>query len=221
MRHVFRVFASFLVALCVTLPASTFDVRLSDQAVRQAYFLGQRHDGSLAAFLSKYIQQLPPPLTGPYISSVSFFTPFAQLVEHSDRYIGNYSAQQAALDHRGQGEFVHLVVAIQLTPTYGAFLAPEASSRSASPLVLIPRPPDFWRGFHVQIFNGAQPLTPSDFRGRANYNCGRHGYPCLLAGATLEFEFPAGAFDSDSATIEVLPPEGDPVSVGFDLTRLR
>jgi hypothetical protein len=34
-------------------------------------------------------------------------------------------------------------------------------------------------------------------------------------------EFPADAFTSDTSTIQVTPPEGDPVSVDFDLTRLR
>jgi hypothetical protein len=223
LRSTARPIAAVLTAAMLLTPAAfAFDTPLSDQAVREAYFLGQRHDGSLATFLGKYIQQLPPPQTGPYISSVAFFTPFAQLVQFSDRYIGNYSAQQAALDHRGQAEFVHIVVEIQLTPTYGAFLAPEPSrSRSQPPPV--PRPQDFWRDFQVQIFDGDQPqaLAPSDFHGKANYNCGRYGYPCYLAGATLEFDLPSEAFTSGSATIDVTPPEGDPVSVDFDLTRLR
>jgi len=69
MRHLFRVFASFLVALCVTVPASALDTPLSDEAVREAYFLGQRHD---ASFLTSYIKFLPMPKTGPHISSVTF-----------------------------------------------------------------------------------------------------------------------------------------------------
>jgi hypothetical protein len=224
MRHAFRILGSFLVALCVSLPASPFDTPLSDEAVRETYFLGQRHDGTFPSILSRYIKNLPPPKSGPYISSVTFLTPFIQLVAYSDGYIGNYSAQQAALDHRSQREFVHIVVAIQLTSTYGAFLATEAGSRSSShfsPPPVLPRPPDFWRDFQVQIFDGDQPLALSDFHGRANYNCGRHGYPCYLAGATLEFELPANAFTSNSTTIHIEPPEGDPVSVDFDLTRLR
>jgi archaellin len=34
-------------------------------------------------------------------------------------------------------------------------------------------------------------------------------------------EFPAGAFTSDFVTVQVIPPEGAPISVDFDLTRLR
>lgn len=222
LRSSARSITTALVALILSSPSSfAFDTPLSDQAVREAYFLGQGHDGSLASFLGKYIQQLPPPQTGPYISSVAFFTPFAQLVQFSDHYIGNYSAQQAALDHRGQAEFVYIVVEIQLTPTYGAFLAPEPNSRSSSPSRPIPRPQDFWRDFQVEISDGDQVLSPSDFHGKANYNCGRGGYPCYLVGAKLEFELPADAFASGSATIHIDPPEGDPVSVDFDLIRLR
>jgi hypothetical protein len=217
-----RSLASVLAAHLLMSPSVfAFDTPLSDQAVREAYFLGQRHDGSLAAFLGKYFKELPPPQTGPYISSIAFFTPFAQLVQLSDHYIGNYSAQQAALDHRGQAENVRIVVEIHLTPTYGAYLAPEPNSRSSSQSLPIPRPQDFWRDFQVQISDDDQALTPSDFHGKANYNCGRYGYPCYLEGATLKFDLPADAFTSGSATIQVTPPEGDPVSVDFDLTHLR
>src|ERR1700716_1674227 len=101
MRHLFRVFTSFLVALCVTLPASPIDTPLSDEAVREAYFLGQRHD---ASFLTNYIRFLPAPKTGPHTSSVTFLTPFVKLAQLSDRHLGSYSAQQARLDHLGQEE---------------------------------------------------------------------------------------------------------------------
>ena len=217
MRHAFRVFASFLVAICVTLPASAFDVPLSDEAVREAYFLGQRHD---ASFLSNYIKFLPLPRTGPHISSVTFLTPFAQFAQFSSNYVGNYSAQQARLDHLGQKEIVEITVEIQLTLSYGAFISSPSSSRSSSPSVLTPRSSEFWKDFHVQIYDGDQPLSPSDFHGHANYSCGRRG-PCVMTGATLKFEFPADAFTSGSTTVHIDPPEGDPVSVDFDLIRLR
>jgi hypothetical protein len=37
----------------------------------------------------------------------------------------------------------------------------------------------------------------------------------------IEIQLPAESFHSDSATILVAPPEGDPVSVEFDITSLR
>jgi hypothetical protein len=171
--------------------------------------------------MGNYIKRTPAPKSGPHISSITLLTPFIQLVANSDRLIGNYSAQQAALDHRGQAEFVRIIVEIKLTPTYGAFLAPEPNSRSSPQSIPIPRPHDFWRDFQVRISEGDRLLMPSDSHGRANHNCGRHGYSCSLAGATIEFDLPADAFNSDSATIQVVPPEGDSVSVDFALTRLR
>src|SRR4029077_13613160 len=157
MRHVFPILGSFLLALCVSLTASSFDTPLSDEAVRETYFLGQRHDGTFPSILSKYIKNLPPPKSGPYISSVTFLTPFIQLVEYSDGYIGNYSAQKALHDHRGQEEFVLIFIEIQLTDSYSRLIAPPPNWLSRSPQALVPRPSDFWRDFQVQIYDGSKP----------------------------------------------------------------
>jgi hypothetical protein len=51
-----------LVAL-LAVPSFAFDTPLSDQAVREAYFLGQRHDDSMAKLLNRYTQSLPAPET--------------------------------------------------------------------------------------------------------------------------------------------------------------
>jgi hypothetical protein len=216
MRRNFHLFISLVMALCVALPASGFDNPLSDEAVREAYFLGQRHD---ASFLTNYIKFLPLPKTGPHISSITFLTPFAQLTQLSSKYVGNYSAQQALLDHRGQSASVKVTVELYLTNSYGALIANPAVSqpRSSAP---IPRPTDFWKDFRIQVYNGNQILSPSDSGGHPLYRCGRIG-PCRPRGAAIDLEFPANAFTSDTATIQVIPPEGDPVSVDFDLTRLR
>jgi hypothetical protein len=212
--------AAFLAALLVALPTAAFQSPLSDESIRDAYFLGQRHDGTFPSILGKYIKLRPLPKSGPHISSVTFLTPFIQLVEYSDGYIGNYNAQKALLDHRGQEEFVLIFVQIQLTDSYGRLIPPPPNWRSRSPAGLVPRPADFWRDFQVQIYDGSQLRSPSDFHGHTTYGCGRHG-SCIMTGATLELDFPAEAFTSDSATVQVIPPEGDPVSVDFNLIRLR
>src|SRR5437660_9584398 len=109
MRHVIRLATCLFMVLCMSLPASPLDTPLSDEAVREAYFLGQRHD---ASFLSNDIKFLPLPRTGPHISSVTFLTPFAQFAQFSSNYVGNYSAQQARLDHLGKKEIVEFTVEI-------------------------------------------------------------------------------------------------------------
>jgi hypothetical protein len=203
-------------------PVFAFQSPLSDESVREAYFLGQRRDGSFEQLVEKSTRRFPAPKNGPYISSVIFVTPFVSAAQLSNNHIGNYSAQQAELDHRELGkEIVKITVEIQLTESYGQFIAPaKANSRSGSASTLILRPDDFWRDFQVQIFNGDQPLSNALYHGRPNYSCGEYG-PCILTGATLTYEFPADAFSADSASIVVDPPEGQPVTADFDLGRLR
>jgi len=105
-----RPVASLLAAILLLSPSSfAFDTPLSDQAVREAYFLGQRRDESLARFLDKYTRVLPPPKTGPHIAAVTLFTPFALVTQLSSEHSTGYSAQQAALDHRDQQETVRVM----------------------------------------------------------------------------------------------------------------
>ncbi len=95
-----------LAVLLLVQPVFAFSTPLSEEAIREAYFLGQRRDESTAAFLSKYIHELPPPSYGPHILSIITYTPFAQAVLDSSRHTANYSAQQAQLDHRHVTEIV-------------------------------------------------------------------------------------------------------------------
>ena len=215
-----RPIASILVALILPTPSSfAFDTPLSDQAVREAYFLGQRRDDTMATFLNKYTKFLPPPKTGPHIYSVTVFTPFALLIQQSSQHTSGYSAQQAALDHRDQPEFVRIVVQIQLTGSYGPYIVRPTGSRSGSPKGFVPRPYDFWKDFDVQIFSEDQKLKPFSSSGQPDLLCDEGG--CTLTGATLQFDFSAEDFASGSAVIEVNPPEGDPLSIDFDLDHLR
>src|SRR5712664_1217391 len=214
-----RPVASILAAALLLTPSSfAFDTPLSDQAVRQAYFLGQRRDESLASFLEKYTKQLPPPRTGPHISAITFFTPFALVAQLSSERSTGYSAQQAALDHRDQQETVKIIVHILLTDSYPAYIPRPTGSRSGSPTGFAPRPYNFWKDFDVQVFSEDRELRAFTSSGEPNYLCSEYG-GCTLIGATLQFEFPAEDFATDSAPIDVNPPEGDPVSVDFDLPR--
>jgi hypothetical protein len=210
----------FMAGLLLAPSAFAFDLSLSDQAIREAYFLGQRHDESFVSFLNKYTKFLTPPKSGPDIASVTFLTPFALLVQQSSQHTAGYSAQQAALDHRDQPEFVRIMVQIQLTDSYAAYIVRPTGSRSGSPTGFVPRPYDFWKDFDIQVFSEDRKLKPFTSSGQPNYTCSDDG-GCALTGATLQFEFLAESFASDSATVQVDLPEGDPVSVDFDLPSLR
>jgi len=182
---------------------------------------------------------LEAPESGPFIASIEFLTPFALVVMQSSQH-ANYSAQQAALDHHRDAEIVAINIEIQFTTAYGAYTVRPVSSRSDSPKGFVPRSPAFWKDFDVRVFagdtgraddrdrddgggaeSGSLPeVTPSEFTGQPTYRCDNDG-GCTLNGAILHLELPAAAFESGFATVEVTPPEGTGVSVGFDLSSLR
>lgn len=213
--------SSLAVALVALLaaPSFAFDTPLSDQAVREAYFLGQRHDDSMAKLLNRYTQSLPAPETGPHIYSVTFLTPFALLVQQSSQ-LSNASAQDVEKRHHGDDEIVSVSVEILLTPSFGAAIPTPTNSRSGSPVGYQFRNPDFWKDFKIKVFDGDKNLALNGFTGEPRYACPSEG-GCDLFGASIRFELPAKLFTSNSATIEITPPVGEQVSVDFDLASLR
>jgi hypothetical protein len=155
-------------------PALAFNSPLSDESIREAYFLGQRHDESMARFLDTYNRHLRPPETGPYISSVGFLTPFARAVLLSSQRV-NYSAQQAEQEHHRDSEMVAITVEILLTQSYGAILSAQTSTNSNSPITFTLRPADFWKDFDVQVLSEQKNLEPTVLTGEPNYTCGEYG----------------------------------------------
>jgi hypothetical protein len=216
----FRCFASLAIsALLLCQPLFAFQTPLSDTAVREAYFLGQRHDRSVSDFFAKYAKTLPAPQYGPYISTIRFLTPYAQVVSLSGNKSAGYSAQQAERDHHADAETVIVSADIYLTDSYGPFLAAPTDPRSGSPVGLTPRSSDFWRDFEVSVSSDSRTLSPQDSSGQPIYNCSEYG--CSLVGATITLTFAAAKFPSDSVTVNVVPPEGDEVNLDFDLTSFR
>ena len=209
----------FTAALLQSPSSYAFDTPLSDTAVRQAYFLGQRRDEAMDRFLDKYTQRLAPPKTGPHVASITFLTPFAVLVRQSSQRV-NYSAQQAEKEHRADDEMVAITIEILLTPSFGATIPKPTGSHSGSPIGYQLRSPDFWKEITIQVFDGEKKLPSDSPTGEPTYSGdGEGGF--ALCGATLHLELPAKLFTSDTATIEVDPPEGDPVAADFDLSSLR
>jgi hypothetical protein len=217
---VHRVAISFMVSILLfDQPLLAFQTPLSDTAVREAYFLGQRHDQSVSDFFAKYAKTLPAPQYGPYISTVRFLTPYAQVVSLSGNKSAGYSAQQAERDHHADAETVTVSVDIYFTDSYGPFLAAPSDSRFGSPAGLRPRSSDFWRDFDVSVSSDSRTLAQQDTSGQPIYNCSESG--CSLVGATVTLTFAASKFPPDSVTVNVVPPEGDEVNVDFDLTSFR
>ena len=150
MRSRLTSLSALAVSLLLISPAFAFDTPLSQEAVRDAYFLGQRNNESTLSFFSQYVKTLPAPDKGPYISEVEIYTPYSQIIEHSRRLSGSYSAQQAELDYRHGHDKLYVRVRINFTDTYGLELYRSAKgdkqlSRRDEPL------PDFYRDFRVGL----------------------------------------------------------------------
>ena len=76
----------FLVVLLLAQPLLAFQSPLSDESLREAYFLGQRRDGSLEKLAESYSRRFTPPQTGPYISAVILATPFLTAAQSSSKH---------------------------------------------------------------------------------------------------------------------------------------
>jgi len=152
MPSTFRSGLSLLAAaLLLTSSAPAFETSLSDESIREAYFIGQRNDETTASLFNHYVRLLPRPEKGAYIAEVEVYTPYVQLVEASRRRSMGYSAQQAALDYRHSHHKLYVRVRIDFTPTYGA-LELYRSSKSGREQSATDQPlPDFYRDFRVGL----------------------------------------------------------------------
>src|SRR5438067_13689777 len=114
--------SSFISALAAILlvwqSSAVFGANLSDEAVREAYFLGQRNDEKTARFLETYRRHLSMPKSGLYVSEIELFTPYAEAVDLSRQRTFGYSAQQAAQEYRDRGDVFRLRVRVFFTDTY-------------------------------------------------------------------------------------------------------
>lgn len=188
-----------------------FDIRLSPEAIREAYFLGQRHDQTGAEFLSKYVKHLPMPKSGPYISEIEVQTPYAQVVGRSWRVgTAGYSAQQAEQEYRERGDLIIVRVLIRLTRSY-----PLLSGQHGTVL----RSGDFWKGFLIELTQKGETIRPLDTRGEPYWLLGRNS--SVLDGAQVWVEFDAANVESGPAKVEVATPDGQRVTAEFDLAKLR
>lgn len=212
-------FALFAVLFLGPALLFAFQTELSSEAVRDAYFLGQRHDQKLANFLSSYEQHFALPKTGPYISSIQVFTPYAQIVEAS-RENPDYSAQQAELDYRQRGDTIKISVRIEFTPTYTAFETVPAGPRSGGQTATRPRSQDFWKDFRFGLSQDDNWLEPLEVYGEPIYTRNDAGSGAL-SGALVWLVYDAKDVRSEPVLVEVVTP-GDlqKVDAQFDLEQL-
>jgi hypothetical protein len=239
-------FASIAAALlAAALPLSAFQSALSDESVREAYFLGQRNNETTSAFFAPYLKTLAPPKSGPYVSEVEVYTPYIQVIETSRLNTVGYSAQQAAREYHSHAVTIFVRVRIDFTSTYGALELYRSGRLDQAPKAGSTVPtPDFGHDFRVglsQRGGWVEPLsiqllpasglsgghvafspysgpTAARPKGEGYYRGG--GRFCLI-GWQVWLEYDARDVVSDDALIEVFTTDGQHITVPFDLQRLR
>jgi hypothetical protein len=205
-------------ALLLVPPSFAFTTPLSDQAVREAYFLGQRTDQKIVDFFNDYAHHLAFPKTGPYISEIQVLTPYAQVVELSHQNTAGYSAQQAWKDYQDRGDLIRVRVRIEFTPTYNAIASQQKSKSSTGGDSFIPRALDFWRDkdFDYVLRQDEKTIEPRSVDGQPLYS--EDG---TFVGAYVWLTYPAEEVDSSNTDVEVFAPGDQHVVTSFDLASLR
>ncbi len=179
--------------------ALAYDHPLSDDAVREAYFLGQDVK-DVHIFLSSYVRSLPVPESGPDVAEIEVETPFAQVVKDSSQRTVNYSAQDAAAAYRKRGDYIEIRVKVLFTPSYNnAGVA-------------------FWRDVSVGIIQ-KEHLAATGGSGEPIYSSSDDG--TALLGANVYARFNVADVSSGAAQVEVALPQGPTVQASFDLGKLR
>jgi hypothetical protein len=217
-----RLLPLLLLALALAIPPLlAYDIDLSDTAVREAYFLGQRNDEKTRAFFEPYTRHLPLPKSGPYVSEIRLFTPLAQVVEVSSHTTNGYSAQQARLDYQSRCDSLLLEVHIEFTPTYNQIDAVRPSSKNGTEKGIVMRTEDFWQDFRYGIKQKEDWIELRSMHGEPEYSRDdRYGNNGLI-GAWVYLDYDAPNVPSDDTEVHVFTPDGQDVSVTFDLFKLH
>jgi len=215
MRHFPSIFLGLLLSLNLSLsPASAFETNLSEEAVREAYFLGQRHDEKISFFLETYRHLLPAPKSGPHVFMAELLTPFAETVEVSRKRGAGYSAQQAQLDYRSRGDSMRVGVHVRYTSTYrrGFPYSPKKA----------PGQTGTGKDFQVRLSQKENIIEPRSISYQGTHvGTGGKGGGSRPTGFIIWLVYDAAQVTSTDASVEVDTPDGQHVTADFDLSLLR
>jgi hypothetical protein len=185
-----------LLAFCLAIPACAYDVPLTENSIRDAYFLGTRQTGLGPDFLANYTREIPNLSLGRYRSFASLETPFTQVAILSSKRL-NYSAQDAVKEFLGKP----LPFRIHLEICY-----------------MVDAPPD---GLTVRIVQNKKELLPAFFERSLFFPASDEYSSPPPIGETIQLEFSADKIDSSTLTVLIDTPDGQQAEVVFDLQSLR
>ena len=195
MSKAWPAFRSVLLALSLAIPVSAYDVPLTENSIRDAYFLGTRLGGLNPDFLAGYARLVADLKQGNCTSEARLETPFLEVAEYASR-VPNYSAQSAVKDFFGKP----LSFRIYLDVCYRLRAPANAVS--------------------VKIMQNKKEVVPNSFESSPYSESTEFG-SLPPNGEQIVLEFTAAKIDSSDLTVLIDTSDGQHGETKFDLQALR
>ena len=195
MFRAWRAFPAVLLAGSLAIPACAYDVPLTENSIRDAYFLGTRVDGLNFDFIARYARLIPNLKQGDCTSDARVETPFLQVAKHA-REVPNYSAQDAVKDFAGKSILfrMHLDICYEVNaPANGVRIKIIQNKKEVVPLSSVSSPYAEATDFGFLPPNGEQ----------------------------IVLEFTPSKIDSSDLTVLIGTPDGQHAEPVFDLRSIR
>jgi len=206
-RQSMAVIAALLLA-SQTAAAQTYHYPLHSEAIREAYFLGERNNFQTTDCLLQYIHRFTGPQAGRYyISQIEISTPYQQIVLRGQRDTPGDSALQAETDLREHP--LKLIARVQVE--WNASYAGHTSNRVF--------PPDLSHEVPIHV-SQQQEITPLKTSYHEIYSNSGDGGSTFL-GWSFELQFDPAKITSAPLRISVKTPDGQVQEAEFDMAKIQ
>lgn len=191
-----------------TAAAQTYHYPLHSEAIRDAYFLGERNNFQTTDCLLQYIHRFTEPQTGRYyISQIEISTPYQQIVLRGQRDTPGDSELQTETDLQTQPQKFVVRVQVDLNGTYA-----DQVRRSVAP------PPDFSRQVSIRVAQQRDIMPLSTTYSAIYTNMGR---TAVFVGWLFELQFDPAKITSAPLRISIKTPDGQVQEAEFDMAKIQ
>lgn len=189
-----------------TAAAQAYHYPLHSEAIRDAYFLGERNNFQTTDCLLQYIHRFTEPQAGRYyILEVDISTPYQQIVLRGQRDTPGDSALQAETDFREHP--LKLIARVQVEWNSG--YSGHTSNRVF--------PPDLSHAVPIHV-SQQQEIKPLETSYHAIYSGGKES---VFIGWSFELQFDPAKITSAPLRIVVKTPDGQAQEAEFDMAKIQ
>ena len=199
-----------------------YEIPLSPATLHEAYVLGRRNDQATAEFLSPYIHACSTTEQCTLIAQVELLTPFAQIVDLSQRRAtSNYTEQQATDDYHRRGDKIIVQFTLILPQAYATAQKRPAQENPPDDQTSTLRPENFWQNYRFNLKQNAKLIPSRSVHSSPVYSAPTQDKPSVLDGAAVFIEYEAKDVAQEDATVEIVTPEAKTLATTFELKKLR